>query len=83
MADMMDTLKTLLGDNADGKIQNAMNALKGSGLIDTGTDSKKNTLEKVAEGINNDIKKDTGGTGGLSPEGIEFLNQINKLRTQR
>lgn len=74
MADMMDTLKGLLGDNADGKIQNAMNMLKNSGLIDN---QQNKNLEQVAEGINKDIKTDNGsGMGGLSPEGIEFINQI-------
>ena len=33
MADMMNTLKTLLGDNADAKIQNAMSMLQNSGLL--------------------------------------------------
>lgn len=33
MADMMSTLRTLLGDNADAKIQNAMNMLQNSGLL--------------------------------------------------
>ena len=74
MADMMDTLKGLLGDNADGKIQNAMNMLKNSGLIDN---TQNSNLEKVAEGINKDIKTGSeGAVSGLSPEGIEFINQI-------
>ena len=74
MADMMDTLKGLLGDNADGKLQNAMNMLKNSGLMDT---PQKNNLEQVAEQINKDIKTgNEGALGGLSPEGIEFINQI-------
>ena len=74
MADMMDTLKGLLGDNADGKIQNAMNMLKNSGLMDT---PQNKSAEKVAEEINRDIKTgNDGAIGGLSPEGIEFINQI-------
>ena len=74
MADMMDTLKGLLGDNADGKLQNAMNMLKNSGLIDSTPDKKAG---QVAAEINNDIKTGSDNAlGGLSPEGIEFLNQI-------
>ena len=76
MADMMDTLKGLLGDDADGKIQNAMNMLKNSGLMDN-SQNKTNSIDKVVEGINNDIKAgDNSGINGLSPEGLEFINQI-------
>lgn len=76
MADMMDTLKGLLGDNADGKIQNAMNMLKNSGLMDSQQKSGSN-LEKVAEEINADIKTgNNSGISGISSEGIEFINQI-------
>jgi len=57
MADMMSTLRTLLGDNADEKIQSAMNMLKNSGLMtevqNSGTKSTENNL---AQQINNDIK---------------------------
>ena len=76
MADMMDTLKGLLGDDADGKIQNAMNMLKNSGLIEQSQGGKKD-LNKVAEQVEKDIRTgDNGSINGLSPEGIEFINQI-------
>ncbi|MBR4720305.1 MAG: hypothetical protein IK057_00945 [Clostridia bacterium] len=76
MADMMDTLKGLLGDDADGKIQNAMNILKNSGLMENSQNSSSST-QKVAEGINKDIKTENNvGLNGLSPEGLEFINQI-------
>lgn len=82
MADMMDTLKGLLGNDADGKIQNAMNMLKSSGLMDS-TQNKGNSIEKVAEQINKDIKTDNNsGLNGLSPEGIEFINQVRGLVTR-
>lgn len=81
MADMMDTLKGLLGDNADGKIQNAMDMLKKSGLMNTS--EKDNSIEKVAEEIGKDIKTgDDAGITGISPEGAEFINQIRGLVTR-
>lgn len=55
MADMMSTLKTLLGDNADEKIQSAMNMLKNSGLMNE-VQKNGNTPNNIAEAINNDIK---------------------------
>ena len=58
MADMMSTLRTLLGDNADEKIQSAMNMLKTSGLMEqvkTASSSPQNNAANIAEAINNDI----------------------------
>ncbi|MBQ6908275.1 MAG: hypothetical protein IJQ28_07845 [Clostridia bacterium] len=79
MADMMDTLKGILGDDADGKIQNAMNMLKNSGLMDN-SQNKTDSIDKVVEGINKDIKTgDNSGINGLSPEGLEFINQIKSV----
>ena len=79
MADMMDTLKGLLGDDADGKIQNAMNMFKNSGLMDN-SQNKTDSIDKVVEGINKDIKTgDNSGINGLSPEGLEFINQIKSV----
>ena len=48
MADMMSTLRGILGDDADGKIQNAMNILRNSGLMEQNQD-KSADLSKVAE----------------------------------
>ena len=59
MADMMSTLKTLLGDNADAKIQQAMNMLQSSGLMQqtnsaapqqsaTATDAASNNIVQQA-----------------------------------
>ena len=57
MADMMNTLRALLGDNADEKIQNAMNMLKSSGLVSEGQNvSSQSTMNNLAQQINNDIK---------------------------
>ena len=85
---MMSTLKGILGDDADGKIQNAMNILKNSGLIDQGQNDKKGTdLQKVAGQIESEIKtaepakQQSGGNSqmALSPEGLEFVNQIRSM----
>lgn len=86
MADMMSTLKGILGDDADGKIQNAMNILKNSGLIEQ--NSKKDAdLQKVAEQIESEIKtaepkiqqSSANPNMALSAEGLEFLNQIRSM----
>ena len=77
----MSTLRGILGDDADGKIQNAMNVLKNSGLIDgTGVGDKKADLSKEIE---NEIKTDTktaeNQQTALTPEGLEFVNQIRSM----
>ncbi|MCR4718217.1 MAG: hypothetical protein K5768_01140 [Firmicutes bacterium] len=88
MADMMSTLKGILGDDADGKIQNAMNILKNSGLIDQNQNSSKGAdLSKVAEEIESEIKTSPSAQQGgsansqmaLSPEGLEFIGQIRSM----
>lgn len=84
MADMMSTLRGILGDDADGKIQNAMNVLKNSGIMDSGKPAdNKPDLSKVASEIENEIKTEPktteGGQAGLSPEGLEFINQIKTM----
>ena len=56
MADMMGTLKTLLGDNADEKIQSAMQMLQSSGLIQQTSAAQAAPVQNMAEAINNDIK---------------------------
>jgi len=85
MADMMSTLKGILGDDADGKIQNAMNILKNSGLIEQ-NQNKGADLAKVADKIEDQIKtaeptqKNTQNSQmALSPEGLEFISQIRGL----
>lgn len=83
MADMMSTLKGILGDDADGKIQNAMNILKNSGLIEQ-NQNKSADLSGVAEKIESEIKtSEPNNTGNsqtaLSPEGLEFINQIRSM----
>lgn len=55
MADMMSTLKTLLGDNADAKIQQAMNMLQSSGLMQQTNTAAPQQSGSAAEAINNDI----------------------------
>lgn len=88
MADMMSTLKGILGDDADGKIQNAMNILKNSGLIEQNQNNSKGAdLSKVAQQIESEIKtaepagkKNSGNSNmALSTEGLEFVNQIRSM----
>ena len=84
MADMMSTLKGLLGDDADGKLQNAINALKSSGIIDGAKNSRGEAdLSKVSEQIENEIKTAPKGSEtaqtALSAEGLEFVNQIKTM----
>ncbi len=78
MADMMSTLKGFLGDDADGKIQNAMEILKKSGLLDG---EKKQDLSSVADKIENEIKvaPPQSSQAVLSPEGLEFIGQIRSM----
>ncbi|MDD6734805.1 MAG: hypothetical protein PUE13_00655 [Clostridiales bacterium] len=59
MADMMGTLKTLLGDNADEKIQSAMQMLRSSGLIQQTPATQAAPAQNMAEAINNDIKTES------------------------
>lgn len=84
MADMMSTLRGILGDDADGKIQNAMNMLKNSGLIDSaGENAKKSDLSEAAKEIENEIKiepkSSVNNQTGLSAESLEFVNQIRSM----
>ncbi|MCR4719370.1 MAG: hypothetical protein K5768_07050 [Firmicutes bacterium] len=85
MADMMSTLRGILGDDADGKIQNAMNILRNSGLMEQNQD-KSADLSKVAEKVEEQIQtaepahKSTGSSQmALSPEGLEFIGQIKSM----
>ena len=91
MADMMSTLKSILGDDADGKIQNAMNILKNSGLIELNQNNEKSAdLSNVAKQIESEIKtvqpaKRQGSANSqmtLSPEGLEFIGQIKSMVNQ-
>lgn len=50
MTDMMSTLKTLLGDNADAKIQNAITALGNSGLLNQIQQSSNNAAPASPSG---------------------------------
>lgn len=51
MADMMNTLKALLGDNADAKIQNAMTMLQNSGLLNQADSGVKQSPPQAAENV--------------------------------
>lgn len=112
MADMMSTLRSLLGDNADEKIQSAMNMLKTSGLMSEVQNSSNNStnVTNFINQINDDIKVEKpapktnaqvptnnvsnqstsnlfgggnmGGQNVLSPEGLQFINQIRGMVNQ-
>ena len=78
MADMMSTLKGLLGDDADGKIQNAMELLKKSGLAGG---EKKPDLSEVADKVESEIKTapPASSQAALSAESLEFISQIRSM----
>lgn len=84
----MSTLRGLLGDDADGKIQNAMNILKNSGIIDGAKSGEKDAeLSNVAKQIENEIQTAPPSAhqnavdpkSALSPEGLEFIGQIRSM----
>ncbi len=64
MSDMMDTLKGLLGDNADDKISGIMQILNPDSSQDVGNNSPKNT------------EIDTGDTPSISPEMLMMAQSI-------
>ena len=78
MADMMTALKGLLGDDADGKIQNAVELLKKSGL--SGGENRQE-LSGATGKTESEIKtvppKNT--QTALSPESLEFIGQIRSM----
>ena len=85
MADMMSTLRGILGEGADDKIKNAMNMLSQSGLLQQNVQDK--SAESIVDAINNDIKAEQRQSASfnnnaspvLTPEGIEFLGQIKGM----
>lgn len=56
---MMSTLKTLLGDNADAKIQQAMNMLQSSGLMQQTNSAAPQQSTSAPEAANNNIVQQT------------------------
>ncbi len=86
MADMMSTLRGILGDGADDKIKTAMNMLSQSGILQQS--APKSQTENLADAINNDIEvKETpvssnNTSPALTPEGIQFLGQIKSMVDQ-
>ncbi len=100
MADMMSTLKALLGDNADEKINSAMNMLQSSGLLSqvsgggvtnqTNNQTVQEAVTQASSGTENTVSQTsapanalTGGANSvLTPEGMQFLNQIRGMVDQ-
>lgn len=87
MADMMSTLRGILGDGADDKIKSAMNMLSQSGLLQQGTQEQK--AGNIVDAINNDIRVEDKAqvaanniSPSLTPEGLEFLGQIKGMVDQ-
>lgn len=83
--DMLSSLKGLLGDNADEKINMVMSALKNSNTSDN--------LSSVARGIDESIEvndeksaipvsfsqNNNSGLGILSNEGLEYMSKIKNI----
>ncbi len=73
----MDTLRGMLGEDADEKIKNAMNMLASSGIIKDGQNEGENNTEEKAVST-----KVSGGQNSgipLTAEGIELLGQMRKM----
>ena len=87
MADMMSTLRGILGDGADDKIKTAMSMLTQSGIL--GQEGVQKKTEDIAGAINNDIKTgeydnksevaQTSSLPALTPEGLELLGQMKSM----
>lgn len=75
MADMMSTLRGILGDGADEKIQNAMTMLRSSGVLDN-EDKTESSDEAGAGGVHNRAEKP--GVA-LTPESLEMITQIKGM----
>lgn len=69
MADMMSTLRGILGDGADEKIKNAMSMLEGSGLV-------QKTEESQEEGV---AVKNNNQPMPLTPESLEMISQLKSM----
>ncbi len=101
MADMMSTLRTLLGDNADDKIKNAMNMLQSSGLLSqiqqgsAGARPAASVQAEPAPQVSTQATESSSGSAAnsanalpqgipsvLTPEGMQFLNQIRGMVDQ-
>jgi len=65
VADMMSTLRGILGDGADEKIKNAMDILSSGGISSEKTESKPDI--NSGNGIN------------LTPESLEMISQIKGM----
>ena len=78
MADMMTALKGLLGYDADGKIQNAVELLKKSGISGG---EKTQDLSGASEKTENETKTVASKSvnAAPSPESLEFIGQIRSM----
>lgn len=74
----MSTLRGFLGDGADEKIQNAMNMLKSSGVLDGGNEAEKEDIEK-GESVHNTASMPSVS---LTPEGLQMVSQIKGMFDQ-
>ena len=74
----MSTLRGILGDGADEKIQNAMNVLKSSGVLNNEENSEK---ESVTESVNVPAVSSTPNFN-LTPESLQMISQIKGMFDQ-
>ena len=89
MADMMDTLRGLLGDHADEKLKNIMTTLQSSVLMQNAPSAPPKKAENLAKAINNDIKIEApaksapmqsgNSNTGLSAESLQYMAQIKNI----
>lgn len=89
MADMMSTLRGILGDGADDKIKNAMAMLSQSGILQ----QNESKGDDIVREINNDIGSGDAGAipnsdksfnslPALTPEGLQILGQMKNMFDQ-
>lgn len=93
MADMMSTLKGILGDDADEKIKNAMSMLSSSGLLQNTQNQTENTqVNQAVKSINKTSSDSANGSEGknlqgtpnpmITPEGLQILGQLRSVVDQ-
>lgn len=72
--DLLKSLKGMLGDNADEKINSVMNMLKSS------ENSEQKNTEPIISENNSSVNSDAfSGNGLVTPEGLEYISRIKGI----
>ena len=79
--DMMSTLKGLLGDNADEKIQSVLSALSNSNTGSSNTGSwSADSSDTPSENVSQNSTQTSTSTSNNSMPNVEALEYISKLK---